>query len=257
MNLKNVRKYSMPVLSGDNPLKRLLKETPTGGPLGTETLRSLGVSKSHAWNYVQAGWLTRLDHGVYMFANDYLRRDASLTFLAKSIPGLHVAGKTALDWHGIRHNVAVREHLVLLGDVYATLPAWFTGRFPASYASRHLFNPGLARDFALGPLPETPDGPLVSDPERALLEMLSEVGVSEGAEDARNIMEGLLSVRTEVMARLVKACLRVKAVRLCTRWAEEMQLEWAPVALNAVPEAVRHRYSLGHTSAGARPVLNL
>lgn len=60
------------------------------------------------------------------------------------------------------------------------------------------------------PLPETPDGPLVSVPERALIQMLSEVSVRQGAEEARNIMEGVRSVRPEVLATLLKNCLRLR-----------------------------------------------
>ena len=82
----------------------------------------------------------------------------------------------------------------------------------------------------LQPLPEAPDGVLVSVPERALLEMLSEVGVHQGIEEARNIMEGARSLRPEVLASLVKNCRRVKVVRLCASWAEELNLSWAAAA---------------------------
>jgi hypothetical protein len=73
----------------------------------------------------------------------------------------------------------------------------------------------LPKNFGLQPLPETPDGVLVSVPERALLEMLSEVGVHQGIEEARNIMEGARSLRPrighaaqELSARQSRATLR-------------------------------------------------
>src|SRR5208282_3701705 len=108
------------------------------------------------------------------FPNDTLRREDSLKFLSRHIEGFHVGGKTALAWRGIRHNLPAREPISLWGDGKFALPPWFTGRFLARYTARELFSPKLPRNFGLHPLPETPDGVLVSEPERALLEMLSE-----------------------------------------------------------------------------------
>lgn len=65
----------------------------------------------------------------------------------------------------------------------------------------------------------------MSVPERALLEMLSEVGLGQGIEEARYIMEGVRSSRVEVLTPLLKSCLLVKAVRLCVQWAEELNLK--------------------------------
>ena len=100
------------------------------------------------------------------------------------------------------------------------LPAWFSQRFPAAYVARKLFDAELVADFGLQSLPEAPNGVLVSVPERALLEMLSEVGSSrQGLEEARNIMEGLRLPRLEVLGLLLKHCPSVKVVRLCVQWA--------------------------------------
>ena len=46
-------------------------------------------------------------------------------------------------------------------------------------------------------------------------------------------MEGVRSLRTEVLTPLLKNCLRVKAVRLCVQWAEELDLGWAADARRA------------------------
>lgn len=215
-------------------------ETQRGGPLDVPTLRSLGVSASHASNYVHSGWLHSLGRGVFAFPNDTLQRDACLNFLARSVPGLHVAGKTALDWRGVRHNLAFREHLILLGDVSKPLPEWFTSRFSCTYASRHLFTDELPKGFGLEPMLESLDGPLVSVRERALLELLSEVGLSQGVEEARNIMENLFTVREDVLGKLLKCCSRSKVLRLCAQWSAELELDWAPVAREAL-DATPHR----------------
>jgi hypothetical protein len=151
-----------------------------------------------------------------------------------------VGGKTALDWRGVRHNVSFRERLTLLGDVSKPLPEWFTSRFSCTYAARHLFTSKLPKDFGLEPLPNNPDGPLVSVRERALLELLSEVGLSQGVEEARNIMEGLFEVQEDVLEQLLKGCSRSKVLRLCAQWSDELELSWAPIARQAL-DATPHR----------------
>jgi len=217
-----------------NPIKELQTSLSRGVPFDTQTANSKGVSSALAWHYLKSGWLTRLERGVFMFPNDALQRNASLRFVAERVPGLHVGGKTALAWRGVRHNLSPRERMVLWGDVRRHLPEWFTSRFPCHYVSKSLFSKTLPAGFGLQPLPEEPDGPLVSVPERALLEMLSEVGVRQGVEEARNITEGVRSLRPEILAALLQNCLRVKVTRLCVQWAEELNLEWAAGARSSV-----------------------
>jgi hypothetical protein len=171
--------------------------------------------------------LARLGRGVFMFPGDQLEAPAAIKFLARHLPGLHAGGKTALAWRGFRHNIGPRERLVLWGAAQGSLPKWFTERFPSRYVSRQLFSASLPAAFGLHSLPEAPDGPAVSVPERAMLELLDEVGVDQGLEEARNIVESVRSVRLDVLGTLLEHCPRVKAVRLCLSLAENFNLPWA------------------------------
>jgi hypothetical protein len=227
-----------------NPLKALQTEVARGVPLGVEALAAVGVSSALASHYVKGGWLVRLGRGVFAFPSDQLQRDGCLKFLESRFAALHVGGKTALAWRGIRHNLASQEQLILWGEQPSPLPDWFTQRFPARYMARHLFDESLPPGFGLQTLPETPDGPLVSVPERALLEMLSEVGLSQSVEEARNLMEGLRHLRVETLATLLGSCQRVKVTRLCVQWAEELEMSWALAAR----QAARHLGSPGRWS---------
>jgi len=186
---------------------------------------------------LKAGWLNRLGRGVFQFPNDELREADCLRFLARQVEGFHVGGKTALAWRGFGHNVPAREPLWLWGRSRGQLPNWFTTRFPSRYTTRTPFGPDLPAGAGLEPLPEQPNGAPVSVPERALLEMLGEVGIHQGVEEARNILEGVRSLRPEVLTLFLRHCQRVKAARLCVHWAEELQLPWAATARQA---ATRH-----------------
>lgn len=223
-----------------NLIKSLQTAFPRGTPFDHHELTKLGVSSALAHYYLKSGWLLRLGRGVFMYPNDTLSREDCLKFLSRQVTGFHVGGKTALAWRGVRHNLPAREPLSLWGGGKIRLPEWFQKRFASRYTARNLFSSKLAKQFGLQPLPETPDGVLVSVPERALLEMLSEVGLHQGIEEARNIMEGSRSLRPEVLTTLLKNCRRVKVARLSVRWAEELSLPWAAAARKAVGNRQGH-----------------
>lgn len=214
-------------------IRTLQTTLPRGAPLDTATLAALGISAALAYEYVKAGWLEKLGRGVFMFAGDELKRNETLAFLGARIPGLHVAAKTALAWHGFRHNVAAKETAILWGDQRADLPEWLEERFPVRYSSSRLFDDNLPSGTGIATMPEFPHGPRVSSPERALLEMLGEVGVYQEVEEARSIMEGVRQLRSRQLKLLLSNCRMVKAVRLCVVWARELDLPWAGQAREA------------------------
>ncbi len=231
-------------------LKLLQRTFPRGKPIDTSDLTSLGIYPELAYRYVKSGWLERLGRGVFMFAGDELQQDRCLEFLGRRITGFHVGGKTALAWMGLRHNLAFNETLFLWGPRQSRLPSWFEARFPVRYTTRDLFDATLKDEFALHPMPESPEGVLVSDPERGLLEMLSEVGVRQGIEEARNIMELLTSLRIDVLHPLLASCRQIKAIRLCVAWSFELGLPWADQASEiAAPRIGKSRW-VGKTRDG-------
>lgn len=218
----------------NNLIKTLQTSESRGKPLDSSVLRRLGISSALAHDYVKSGWLERLGRGVFMFAGDTLKRDLTLIFLESRMPGLHVAAKAALARHGYRQNVAQQEKLILWGTRKGSLPRWFTDRFQVRYSSSKLFDDQLPAGFCLSPLHNSPNGPTVSTPERALLEMLSELDTHESLEETRNIMESVRQLRTKQLTNLIKHCRMIKAVRLCVVWAEELSLPWAEAARQAI-----------------------
>lgn len=217
-------------------IKGLQTSALRGRPMGLAMLDVYGVSAFLAAKYARSGWLKRLAQGVYAFAGDTLNRDQCLLFLQDQITGLHVAGKTALAWQGVRHNLSLREHLMLWGDdKRAKLPKWFVDQFPASYRSTTLFS-SKANASGIGTPPGLLNDVRVSVPERAVLEMLYEVGKSQDLEEARKLFESLRGLRFEVMGELLSQCTSVKTVRLFLLWARETDV--------LSVSALREKYSL-------------
>lgn len=210
--------------------RQLLSEVPRGTPLGVAELEAQGLTSKQAARYAQGGWLKRLGHGVYSLPGDQLDRDACLAWMASIIPGLHVAGKTALAWRGVRHNLAFQQRLSLWGNQPAKLPAWFTSAFPATYQTTHLFDDTMPPTLGLAPLPAGREDVLVSTPERALLELLSDVGKGQGLEEARHLVEGARTLRMTVLEELLGHLQRIKVARLAHALAEELELPWRTLA---------------------------
>jgi hypothetical protein len=178
----------------------------------------------------ESRWLRRLGRGAYLLPGDALNRDAALAMLVLDLPGLHVAGKSALAWRGVRHNLAGHERLFLWGDRPAKLPGWFSAAFPSRYQATHLFDNDMLPTLGLAPLPAgRPDLP-VSTPERAMLEVLSDVGKSQSLEEARHLVEGSRSLRLDVLEELLRHLKRIKVARLAHALAQELDLSWKEIA---------------------------
>jgi hypothetical protein len=183
-------------------LQRLITALVPGSPLDSTDLAALGISADLAVHYVRAGWLQRLARGVYCRPGDQLALHPSVAFLQRAFPGLHVGGKSALDRHGIRQYVPARPTLHLYGWTAGRLPPWFTERFPAEYRRKRLFDEPPDALLSVRPFGDGERGPLVSEPERALLEVLSEVGVRQPLQEARELVESSYAMRADVLLEL-------------------------------------------------------
>ncbi len=198
-----------------------------GTPLTAKDLAALGMSADLVVYYVRAGWLQRLARGVYCRPNDPPALYPSLVLLQRSFEGLHVGGSSALEWHGISHTVPARPIHQLFGWRSARLPGWFTNRFPSKYRRKRIFREEPKALLHVRPYDNNRNAPLVSAPERALLEMLSEVGRRQSLQGARELVEGTYTLRPNVLHDLLKSCTSIKTVRLCLNLGRELSLPWA------------------------------
>lgn len=212
--------------TGTSKLNALYTHLAPGTPLTSEDLAALGISADLAVHYVRAGWLTRLTRGVFCRPNDTLDMHPSLLLLERRLEGLHVGGKSALDWYGMRQYVSQQPLLHLYGWVAGRLPEWFTERFPAEYHRKRLFEEQPTAMLHVGPFEKRSGAPQVAAPERALLELLSDVGVRQPLQEARELVESAYSLRADVLRELLQRCTSVKTVRLCLQLGREGALPW-------------------------------
>ena len=199
---------------------------PAGHPVTLAHLKGMGVSEDLAGYYARSGWLTRVAQGLYTRPGP-LDLHASLKILELRISGCHIGGRTALAWHGIQHFVRPESPLDLYGWDSVRLPDWFAKTFPAVYRRKRLFAETPESLVAVSRFGEADTAPLTSDPERGLLEMLSEVGPRQTLAEARAIMEGAYGLREDVLLNLLGRCTSVKTVRLCLLLSRELSLPFA------------------------------
>jgi len=208
-------------------LNTVYTQLPAGSPITSAQLAQMGISADLAVHYARSGWLKRLARGVYTRPGESLSLHPSLLVLERQIEGLHVGGKTALEWYGVRQYVSQQAVSHLYGWVSARLPDWFVRHFPAEYHRKRLFGETPGKMLSVGRFENRHGAPQVSTPERALLELLDEVGVRQPLQEAREIVEGTYSLRAEVLRDLLKRCTSVKTVRLCLALGRELSLPWA------------------------------
>lgn len=215
------------VTTKEGKLKRLYLHLATGTPVTSVDLAALGISADLAVHYVRAGWLERLARGVFSRSGEAMSLHPSLLLLERKVEGLHVGGKSALSWYDIRHYVAQQETLNLYGWTATVLPDWFLQRFPSEYRRKRLFKEQPSAMRHVAPFENRAGAPKVSSPERALLELLSEVGMRQPLQEARELMESTYTFRADVLRELLRACTSVKTVRLCLQLGRELSLPWA------------------------------
>lgn len=214
-------------------LKRLFTDVPAGEPLTTRRLAALGISADLAVSYVRSGWLVRLARGVYSRVGDAPELGLSLLVLRDSLPGLHVGGRTALQWHGLMPVAPAPARLTLYGWDHEPLPEWFTSRFPATYQRKRLIREEPAWPMQVLACPPQLTVPVVSSPERALLEFLSDVGVEVSFEEARRAAALAGALRGEALQALLERCTSVKTVRLCVTAGQEFAHPWYATLVRA------------------------
>ncbi len=211
-------------------IKELMAKLEWDKPYSTQDLVAIGVPPTNAARLAESGWLKRLGRGVYKVPNGTLDRDKVMAFLVTKLPGIHVGGKTALAWRGVRHNVPHRERINLWGPKAVRLPDWLPSLFDTTYQSTQIFDDELVAGFGLSALPGGHPEVLVSVPERALLELFSDTGKLQSFEETANLVDGVRNLRLDVLDTLLAHTRRVKVARLAKMFAEEMDLPWLNVA---------------------------
>lgn len=210
-------------------INRLVSQWPRGTARTASYLKSLGYSRGLLLRYRKSGWIQSFGRGAYILFGDKVEWAGAIEALQNQL-GLvvHPGGKTALELKGYAHYLAPGEAIVFLyGAQGLVLPNWLKGErlgvefvmirtnlFPKD--SDEGFSEFKEREFSIR----------VSSPERAAMEMLHLVPGKISFDEALLIMENLVSLRPDVVQRLLGQCRSVKVKRLFMYMAEKQEHSW-------------------------------
>ena len=215
-----------PLHTSEN-LKKALFSLPPGMPVTASHLKEYGISRQLTHYYVQNGWLTLLGKGYYQRPGLELTMPGVVASLQHNGVRIHIGGKSALALKGFSHYLRFGEDtLTLYGSGVRSLPTWLSEKFKVELSSFSLFEEGgeWSNMLSVSRYSKDEDAPYVSEPERAVLEMLALVPQKQGFDESFQIMEALQSLRSKKLQVLLANCKKVKVKRLFWTMAKEMGL---------------------------------
>jgi hypothetical protein len=215
-------------------------------------LRAHGYPSNLVARYVASGWLQSPTRGVYLRKGGKPTWEGLLHTLQRleQLP-VHVGGRFALAHQGHEHYLRLGQSATVTLYGSRKLPAW-AGRLPLrervqACGSGPFDWPALALGadtpdatlYAQGLERVTDDtraaGLVVSTPERAILELCDETPDSHLVHEANTLMQGLATLRPELVSTLLQHCASVKAKRLFLALADRHGHAWmAHVNLQSV-----------------------
>lgn len=227
----------------ESKLNRLLQQWPKGAVGTASWLNMHGAYRQLVRGYVASGWLQPLGRGAFLRAGDTADWLGGLYALQQQ-PGasVYAAAGTALSLKGQGHFLPLGDNVAvhLFSDRRERLPAWFT-KHPWGVRILH-HCPELFASSDPAEFTEARQGDFsvrCSAPERAILELLHLATTNDAINHAVEIMEGLNTLRPQVLQRLLEGCRSVKVKRFFLWAAESAGHEW-------VKRLALDRVDLGH-----------
>ncbi|MFN2360978.1 MAG: type IV toxin-antitoxin system AbiEi family antitoxin domain-containing protein [Marinobacter sp.] len=212
-----------------------LKELLPVSMLATKTwLIDQGLNLHFVDNAIRSRTLLPLASGVYALHEKSVRWPGVVASLQRmSEKPIHVGGLTALDLAGLTHFLSTNSEVGVHLFSESPLPGWIkriqvVARFEHHSTLRLwpesvMTNPNFLREYSWQEgLPSIK----YSCPEKALLEVLTEVPSAVSFEHADALMQGLSSLSPRKIDALLRACRNIKVKRLFLWLAERNRHVW-------------------------------
>lgn len=197
-----------------------------GMVLTTTWLNEHGYYRQLVRQYCLQDWLRRVGPAAYVLGSDKPSWVGAVAALQQQLHyPIHIGGLSALALHGVMQYVPLSNKGAVV-SLFPTkrltrqLPAWF-----GAVLDNEFHNKTLCRD-ATGVEDLDVEGMTlrVSDPERAILEVLSLVPKKITLEHADELMESLNHLRPSYTQQALESCMEIKTKRLFLYLAEKHEL---------------------------------
>jgi hypothetical protein len=212
----------------ESKINQLVQKQPKGLVLLSSWLATEGYSYGLQQRYRKSAWLKSIGKGAMVRTGDELLLSGAITALqTQAKASIHIGGRSALGLLGVAHYLQVNsKELTLFAEGQFSLPVWFSKNkwdFEAKVYFTSLFT-----HEELG-LTDYTDGELkmkISGAARAIMECLSLAPQQFSLKEAKEIMEGLTTIRPEIAQELLENCKSVKVKRLFLFLAEKAEHSW-------------------------------
>jgi len=212
-------------------LNQLLQTWPYGVVYTANWLYQHGIKDDRLSVYRAHGWVDALSHGAVVRSGDKFDWTGGLWAIQQQLGlKIHAGAKTALELQGYAHFLPLGKggQIWLFGTPGQRLPAWFR-KYDWSAKIRYVATSLFAEDMLGLTEKKMPSYAVkISAPERAMFEMLHLVPQESSFEGALHLMEGLTTLRPELVQTLLERCWSVKVKRLFLFFAEKCNHPWLP-----------------------------
>ncbi len=211
-------------------MNQVFRNWPKGTVATQVWLGQLGVSSKLANWHVGSGWLVRFGARAFTQPGDTVDWRGGLYALQTQLGmTVHVGGRSALELQGLAHFVPLgrQKRVILVSDQPEQLPAWFRNyRWPVCLEHRCLSLFEHVPDKATAKLDCGGFEVVISSAERAVMEQMRFARTNDDVEQAYQLMEGLSTLRPNVVQELLTNCRSVKVKRLFLWSAETVGHTW-------------------------------
>lgn len=216
-------------------INKLITNWIPGAVYSIKWLKENGYSYSNLQLYKNSGWLKSVGAGALIKNGDEVSWQGAVWALQEQLRlPIHVGGKTALELSGSAQYIPLgKQKVFLIAESKIKLPTWFKKKkwdAEISFYSSSLFDDELMKaSNAEAGLATVEFGRLkviTSSRERALLEYLDQVPEKHGLNEAREIMENMMTLRPKLVQTLLVHCKSIKAKRLFLTFAERSRHSW-------------------------------
>ena len=208
-----------------------LKSTLASHTQGTVDLASWleqrGISHDLQKHYRKSGWMESVGTGALKRPGEEVTWQGALyTLQTQAKLPLHAGALTALALQGFAHYVRLGKQTVyLFSPIKTRLPAWFRN-YDWPQLIVHEKTSFLPNDTGITDLPLPLFSLCISSPERAILECLYLSPDTLNLVECYQIMEGLTTLRPQMVKDLLEQCRSIKVKRLFLYMAEKAGHEW-------------------------------
>ncbi len=213
-------------ISNKTKINWLMSNWPKGTVKTVKELEELGYSPQLLKIYSKSKWIKLFVRGMYKRYDDEVNWEGVLFSIQhKESATIHAGGKTALYMKGFGHYIRTQENMVYLFSNRKEIKHVWQNKFKhvilkrteifeysrIEYFTRYNFD-----NFSIE----------ISSPELAAMEMLYLVPNEQSFDEAMKIMEGLTTLRANLVQKLLEGCNSIKVKRLFLFMSESLNLPW-------------------------------